>query len=140
MAEFHDIRSALEYTVRELIAARRTYIVNIRGPREIKQGCVCTVQVVAESMIFDTDDRGLTLDVRFVPDTRPQHSFPRFAALPDFDRFDYYEFDGSIPCFAMCFRTDVDLALSVIRQVLSAVWRYPEATEFECDVSDEGPE
>ena len=139
MQIFHDIRSALEYTVRELIAARHTFIINIRGPREVKRQLACTVQVIAESMIFDSDERGLTLDLPFTAEMRPQHKFPRFAALPEFDSFHYYEFDG-IPCFAMCFGTDVDLAESVIKSVLRAVWRYPAGTAFECNVSDEGPD
>ena len=140
MQVFHDIRSALEYTVRELVAARHTFIINIRGPREVKRRWACTVQLVAESMIFDSDERGLTLDLVFDLTSRSAKSrFRKFAAIPFCKQFNTYEFDG-MPCFAMRFGTDVDMALTVIQFVLTKLWGYPESTVFECGVSDEGPD
>ena len=140
MTEFHDIRSALEYTVGTLIPNRRTFIVGILGPKEAKQNYACSVQVVAESMVFGNDERGLTLNLPFDPTCRQEkRRLKRFRATAISARFTEYDF-GGIPCYAMQFGTDVDLALKVLQAVLKDAWGYPASTAFECHVSDEGPE
>jgi len=139
LPEFLDIRSALEYTVRELIPKRRTFIVNIKcPPRGRRLGF--TLQLVAESMLYCGKNRGLTLDLPFdttFPQKRRQLKKFRDSIVSRF--FDEYVFDG-MPCFALRLRKDVDTALMAIQAVLTDVYGYPATMTFPCEVSDEGPD
>jgi hypothetical protein len=84
MPRFQDIRSALKYTVRNLIAKRHTFIVSITASTKGKRDRMETLQVVAESMAYGNDERGLTLNLNFDPTYTPDNTRIRFEALPVF--------------------------------------------------------
>ena len=50
---------------------------------------------------------------------------------------DEYTVD-QIPCFALRFGTDAEVAAKVIRFLLAEVYGYKAPTTFECEVHDEG--
>jgi len=64
---FDDIPEALAYAVDTLASKGHGYIVNILGSDDAEQGRAATVQLVAEGMVFDTEEAGLALHLPFDP-------------------------------------------------------------------------
>ncbi len=77
MIKFSSVRSALHYTVMELIPSEHGYIINIEGsdteyPR---------LQVVAQGMIDGSDSNGLSVHLPFDIDSGQHENHLRFLEL-----------------------------------------------------------
>lgn len=137
-ATFDNIEDALRFVVKGLIPRRRRYIVNVRGPKEIAKAHNSTVQLVAEDMVFNNGEPGLTIDLPFDP------SSGKFRHLAEFLNTDLaalchaYKYD-KIPCFALRTGVDILMAEKALRFLLLRVHGYRNLTGFQCEVSDEGP-
>lgn len=137
MEAFSTIEAALDYTVKTLIPRKHTYVINIIAPREADGNDSVEVQVVAQHMIFEDRDCGLTLNLPFDLSSGEFTHLVEFMGSAIRDLCDEYQWDG-IPCFALRFGTNVDLAAKATRFVLAEVYGYTEPTTFKCEVNDEG--
>jgi hypothetical protein len=134
---FNNIRKALEYTVENLVSKRHTYIINVRGPREIHYEQENCFQVVAQTMPYRDCEAGLTLTLPFDQSNGVTNELLCFLEWPLRYFFDRYVWSG-IPCFALKLGKNIDVAERVMMLLLIDVYDYTMGTEFECEVSDEG--
>ena len=137
MKTFDDIEEALEYTVTTMIPQDHAYIINVKGSKEVAANAASTLQVVAQHMVYHDQDCGLTLNLPFDPASGEFLHLVEFVGSSLIEFFDEYKYD-EIPCFALRFGTDVDVATKVIRFLLGEVYGYKEQTTFKCEVHDEG--
>jgi len=137
MKAFDNLQKALEYTVKTLIPKDHAYIINVVGPIEAAANQTATVQVVAQHMIYENKDCGLTLNLPFDPASGEFTHLVKFMGSSFSGFCDEYTYDG-IPCFALRFGTNVDVATKVITFLLNEVYGYKEPTTFNCEVYDEG--
>ncbi len=94
MIKFSTVRSALQYTVAELIPLEHGYIINVEAARSR----VPKLQVVAQGMIEESCENGLSVHLPFDIDSGQHEHHLRFLELDlsvDVHRKDA---DG-IPCF-----------------------------------------
>lgn len=134
MIKFPRVRSALQYTVVELIPSEHGYIINIErsdtdGPR---------LQVVAQGMIDGSDSNGLSVHLPFDIDSGQHENHLRFLELDLSVVVHGQDVDG-IPCFYANFGTDYEYADRVILQLLVQLFRFAPSDRFTCEVYDEGP-
>jgi hypothetical protein len=137
MNAFTTIEAALEYTVKTLVLKKHTYVVNVIVPKNTDGNEAVEVQVVAQHMIFEDRNCGLTLNLPFDPSSGEFTHLVEFMGSAISDLCDEYEWDG-IPCFALRFGTNVEVAAKAIRFVLAEVYGYTEPMSFKCEVNDEG--
>jgi hypothetical protein len=88
-------------------------------------------------MIFEDRSSGLTLNLPFDAQSHQLAHLVEFLESSVSDLCDEYRWDGT-PCFAFRFGTDVEIALQVIRRVLTEVYGYTEPNNFKCEVHDAG--
>ena len=137
-ATFDSIEEALQHVVDRVIPERHGYIINVRGPNEIIESHAATVQVVAENMVYENGEVGLTIHLPFDPSWGEFRHLVEFVGS-DFEEYcDEYKYDG-IPCFALRVGSDVLMAEKVLRFLLRSVYGYGNLAGFECEVHDEGP-
>jgi len=139
MPTFESLREALEYTVEHSVSAGHNYILSVRGPREIRYNQACCFQVVAETMAYRNGQCGLTIHLPFDPTGGVSDELLRFLECPLRYYFDKSVWSG-IPCFTLRCGENVNKAERVMALLLTDVFGYTTATEFECEVSDEGPQ
>jgi len=135
---FDNIEEALRFVVERLIPTRHCYIVNVRGPNEIAKSHAATVQVVAENMVYENGEVGLSIHLPFDPASGEFQHLAEFVGTDLQEYCDEYRYDD-IPCFALRVGTDVLLAEKVLRFILLHVYGYRNLAGFECEVYDEGP-
>jgi hypothetical protein len=121
-----------------LIDRGHRYIINVRGPKEVKSSEAATIQVVPAYSVYDDGELGMTVHMPFDPESGTFGELVRFLDTQGHEDFDEYRHDG-IPCFAINLGRDVDLAARVLLYLLEKVHEYPTGTSFLCEVHDEGP-
>jgi hypothetical protein len=136
-AKFDNIEEAFQFVVKRLVPKKHCYIVNVRGPGEIAKAHAATVQVVAENMVYENGEVGLTVHLPFDPASGTFQELVKFVGTDLTDVCDEYKYDG-IPCFALRVGTDVWMAEKVLRFILLHVYGYGNLARFECEVYDEG--
>ena len=134
MIKFSSVRSALNYIVAELIPSEHGYIVNIEaadtdGPR---------LQVVAQGMIEESANNGLSVHLPFDIDSGQHENHLRFLELDLSVTVHRRDVEG-IPCFYVIFGSDYEYADRVILQLLVQLYQYAPSDRFTCEVYDEGP-
>lgn len=134
---FDTMEMAFRYVVKKLISINHAYIINILGPLEHAANQATTVQVVAQELIFEDGECGLTLHLPFDFESGTSQEFIRFLGTDFSTVCDKCDFDG-IPCFALRFGTDVPTAVEVTRYLLGEVYGYKRPTTFQCTVYDQG--
>jgi hypothetical protein len=134
----NSIRQALGHTLRKLITAGHTYIIDVRGPREIYHDRPNCFQVVAETMVYRNGELGPTLHLPFDPSVGVSEELLRFLEWPLRPFFDRYVWQG-VPCFALRLGQDAATAERVMRLLLVDVYDYTTGTDVQCRVHDEGP-
>src|SRR5262249_13098924 len=138
MQTFNTIESALAFVVKSLIPIGHGYVVNVVGPNESEANRAATIQVVAQHMVFEDLTSGLTLNLPFDPSSGEFAHLVEFIGSSISDLCDEYKWEG-VPCFALRFGTNVDIAVKAIRFVLAEVYGYRGVTTFKCEVFGEGP-
>lgn len=122
MATFETIPQALHHAVFTLAAKGHSYILNVRGPREIEQSQASTIQVVPSAFVYDDGDLGLTIHMPFDPASGTFTELVRFLGTQGNELFDRFERD-EIPVFAIRLGQDIDLgAQPVFRRDIGATW------------------
>lgn len=137
-ATFDNIEEALQFVVTRLVPNGHCYIVNVLGPNEAAKSHACTVQVVAENMVYENGEVGLTIHLPFDPASGEFRHLADFVGTDLTNYCDEYKQDD-IPCFALRVGSDVVLAEKVLRFILLHVYGYKNLAGFECEVHDEGP-
>lgn len=137
-ATFDNIEDALRFVVERLVPRRRRYIINVRGPKEIAKAYASTVQVVAEDMVYNNGEAGLTIDLPFDPSSGEFRHLAEFLDTDLAAHCDAYKYD-KIPCFALRTGVDVLMAEKTLRFLLLRVHGYRNLTGFQSEVFDEGP-
>lgn len=136
MKAFDDIPDALAHAL-DLGKRGHGYIINIMASDDAEQGRAATVQVIAERMVFGTNEAGLALHLPFDPACGEFEELVRFLDMDLSRVFAEYKSDG-IPCFVATFGTDADLAHRTIRYVLARTYGYSPSAEVACELYDEG--
>jgi hypothetical protein len=67
MGTFDNIPEALRYAVYALADREHSYIVNVRGPREIAESRPAAIQVVPAKFVYQDGDLGLTVHMPIDP-------------------------------------------------------------------------
>jgi hypothetical protein len=137
MNAFSTLEAALDFTVRTLIPKKHTYNINAIAPKNADGNEPVEVQVVAQHMIFEDRTCGLTLNLPFDPSSGEFTHLVEFMGLAISDLCDEYKWDG-IPCFALRFGTNAEVAAKATRYVLAEVYGYTELDGFKYEVHDEG--
>jgi hypothetical protein len=137
MGRFDRISEALRYTVYALANRKHAYIINVRGPREIRRNEAAAFQIVPATYLYDDGNLDPTLHLTFDPDSGDLSRLLRFQRMPGNEQFDEMNADG-IPTFALRLGYNINVAKRWIEHVLTHVMNYPEGTDIECEVYDEG--
>jgi len=137
-ATFDNIEEALQFVVERLIPKGHCCIVNVLGPNEAAKSHACTVQVVAEHMIYQNGEVGLTVHLPFDPASGEFRHLAEFVGTDLTYYCDEYKQDD-IPCFALRVASNVLLAEKALRFLFLHVYGYKNLIGFECEVHDAGP-
>jgi uncharacterized protein (DUF433 family) len=135
---FDNIPEAIRYAVDSMIGRSHSYIINVRGPREVEASRASTIQVVPAKYVYEGGTLGLTIHLPFDPTSGPFTELVQFLDTQGHELFDEVRFQG-IPCFVIRLGSDVELANRVLMYLLEKVYEYPAGTTFVCEVHDEGP-
>jgi hypothetical protein len=135
---FNELEEALSFVVERLVSNRHHYIINVRGPKEIAKNHASTVQVVAENMVYENGEFGLTIHLPFDPASGTFQQLADFLGTDIAAICDEYNLSG-IPCFGLRAGVDVLMAEKALRFILLHVYGYKNLTDFEVEVHDEGP-
>ncbi len=134
---FPTLREGLQFTVDQLAAARRNFIVmagRIPSPKDPKL-TRHLFQIVSENMVYGTDSTGLTFHLTFGGD---QELLGRFKALPMCSLFDYNPL-GDVPCYDLCCERDVERATCIALQLGRELFQRGDLDALGAEVSDSGP-
>jgi hypothetical protein len=135
---FNTVRAALDFVVENLVAKRHGYIINVLGSEQAVVGRAATLQVVAQDMITNDGEAGLSVHMPFDPQCGQFDSLVHFLDAELATPISEYRFRG-IPCFFATFGGDAERADRAILQILVQVFDYSPTAEFACEVHDEGP-
>jgi hypothetical protein len=137
MKAFSTIEAALDFTVKTLIPKKHTYVINVIAPKNADGNEPVEVQVVAQHMIYEDGNCGLALNLPFDTSSGEFTHLVEFMGSAISDLCDEYKWDG-IPCFALRFGTNVEVAAKAIQFVLAEVYGYTQLDGFKYEVQDEG--
>ena len=129
---FTSLRDALRHVVGVLIPKRHRYIVNVCGPDQM-----VAAQFVPEVDVVHNGRFGLALYLAFDGGSGESPHHVRFKNCPASAGFRSVPF-GGVPCYAVCFGTDVEAAARTLWTVASSVFYNADSMELEIVVHDEG--
>lgn len=137
MKTFDRIEDAMDFAVQELMVEGHQYIVNVLSPQDAAANRASTIQVVAEHMIYENRQLGLTVHLPFDPSSGESSHLVEFLGDSYAELCDEYKRDG-IPCYALRLSHQADLAAKIVRHLLVKVFGCKEDDAFKCEVHDEG--
>ncbi len=138
METFDNIPEALHYATLSLAARGHAYVVNIRGPREVRRPGSSTVVVEPSSDIYDDGNLGLAVHFPYDPSSGWVKELAQFLDTEGHGVLHDYAI-GDIPVHVMEFGQDVPRATKVLEYMLERVYGYPAGTAIRCEVYDRGP-